>query len=339
MSVIYVDYGEYGLSAYRYVLQGPPPPHDAFMEQYGPAYVMLGSALASLTSAVGAPWHPVVTWHAFYFLTFLGCIELMYQFSRRWLSTAASLGTAVLFASQPLLWGHAFINPKDIPFLALFLASVHLGFSAVDRFRLSRFSALWVLAAAVVLGVTVSIRSGGPLAGLLVAVYSGVKLGRKCLPFLAGYAAVAAAVTVSTWPFLWHAPFERLLAKSPDNVQLPFLHEDPVHGGILRCHRTALVLCTRDLRHPADAPRSHPDPGGSDRRDLAGGPSQHHESKCLRHLVAVRWMDVVAYPGHSCCRRWRCTTTPASYSFFFLRCSCWRVLPFRSGAVAAKSDS
>jgi hypothetical protein len=32
-----------------------------------------------------------------------------------------------------LLWGHAFINPKDIPFLALFLMSVASGFAMVDK--------------------------------------------------------------------------------------------------------------------------------------------------------------------------------------------------------------
>jgi len=42
------------------------------------------------------------------------------------------MGTTLLFSTQPLLWGHAFINPKDIPFLAFFLASVTVGIYMVD---------------------------------------------------------------------------------------------------------------------------------------------------------------------------------------------------------------
>ncbi len=45
----------------------------------------------------------------------------------------AALAAAALFASQPLLWGHAFINPKDIPFLVFYIASVYLGLRMVDQ--------------------------------------------------------------------------------------------------------------------------------------------------------------------------------------------------------------
>ena len=45
----------------------------------------------------------------------------------------AALAAAALFSWQPMLWGHAFINPKDPPFLSFFLASICLGFEMVDR--------------------------------------------------------------------------------------------------------------------------------------------------------------------------------------------------------------
>ncbi|HEY3476303.1 MAG TPA: hypothetical protein VGK56_16940, partial [Anaerolineales bacterium] len=41
-------------------------------------------------------------------------------------------GVTLLFISQPLFWGHAFINPKDIPLLSLFLLTVHLGLRMYD---------------------------------------------------------------------------------------------------------------------------------------------------------------------------------------------------------------
>jgi hypothetical protein len=42
------------------------------------------------------------------------------------------MGAVLLFSTQPLIWGHAFINPKDIPFMAFFLGSIALGFQMVD---------------------------------------------------------------------------------------------------------------------------------------------------------------------------------------------------------------
>jgi hypothetical protein len=218
-----VTYAHYGLSAYQHVLHGRlPPPLDAFMEQYGPAYVMLGAVLSSLTTALGATWNPVLTWHALDFVTFLGALELLYQFSRRWLSPVASFGTMLLFACQPLLWGHAFINMKDIPFTTLFLASVHLGFAAVDRFSSWRSGLATMMAAAAVLGLTISVRSGGPLAGLLVALYAAVKLGKRIVPFLAAYVIVASVVTFATWPYLWPAPAERFMLSLRTMSSFPF---------------------------------------------------------------------------------------------------------------------
>ncbi|MCK4899886.1 MAG: hypothetical protein KAS38_13960, partial [Anaerolineales bacterium] len=45
-----------------------------------------------------------------------------------------AFGTTLLFVTQPLLWGHAFINPKDIPFMSFFLGSVALGLLMYDSF-------------------------------------------------------------------------------------------------------------------------------------------------------------------------------------------------------------
>ncbi len=41
-------------------------------------------------------------------------------------------GILILFSTQPLLLGHAFINPKDIPFMFLFTLSIVIGFWLAD---------------------------------------------------------------------------------------------------------------------------------------------------------------------------------------------------------------
>ena len=39
----------------------------------------------------------------------------------------AAFAATLLFTAQPVFWGHAFISPKDIPFLSVFLVSLVLG--------------------------------------------------------------------------------------------------------------------------------------------------------------------------------------------------------------------
>lgn len=101
-------------------------------DNYGPAYVMLVALGARLLGLV-VPWITSDLRHLIYFTTYLVGIAAFEALCRRWLSRLASLGATLLFAAQPLFWGHAFISPKDIPFLAFFLLSLVLGLNMVDR--------------------------------------------------------------------------------------------------------------------------------------------------------------------------------------------------------------
>ena len=63
-----------------------------------------------------------------------------------------------------------------------------------------------VAPAAILLGLTTSIRILGPLAGLIVCAYAVWKSGRKALPLVIAYAIIAVAATYATWPYLWPDP-------------------------------------------------------------------------------------------------------------------------------------
>ena len=75
-----------------------------------------------------------VVMHYGYFLTFLLAILALYFLTKLFVNPWIALFTAILFATQPLLFGHAFMNPKDIPMLAVFLISVTTGFY-IDRHK------------------------------------------------------------------------------------------------------------------------------------------------------------------------------------------------------------
>lgn len=119
-------YAERSLAAYRGQLR-------ALQDEKGPFYVMLAWLGANAAQRLLPGWQWIETWHLMHFLAFLLGMVFFHRLARRWLSPPAALGATVLFATQPLVWGHAFINPKDIPFLTFFMGSVTLGLDVFDR--------------------------------------------------------------------------------------------------------------------------------------------------------------------------------------------------------------
>ena len=303
-------------------------------ENYGPAFVMFAAVVTSAITRIFPHVPAVDIQHLVYFLTFLVGIWAFFQLATRWMSRAAAFGATVLFMTQPLFWGHAFINPKDIPLLSLFTLTVYLGLRMHDsllgrgansvlesmstarsglsgrtRRQITGVTILWlaslillyawtplvhqwldsavraaangehslislvasridrvapeayiekffvlflqartiyllgatlvliwlyqrnlppavrvlgiILPAAVVLGLTVSIRIFGTWAGILVAGYLLWKSGARAWLVLFVYALIAVITMYLTWPYLWPDPighfFEtiRIMAQHP----------------------------------------------------------------------------------------------------------------------------
>ena len=274
-------------------------------DNYGPAFVIgvdLGARiLTHITTFTTSDAR-----HLLYYFTWLVGIWAFYAFAKRWLSQIAAIGATLLFATQPLLWGHAFISPKDIPFLAFFLLSLEFGFRMVDNlpdapqpnksllvltalwlaavfglfiatpfihtwidnlvraaasgqtniissiasdihkvepevyvqkyfvyflwarsflFLLSSFIIFWlwrkipgafhflfsILPAAILLGITTSIRVLGPFAAVFAAFYAFRKHGKKSIPAIVVYGTVALFAMYLTWPYLWLNPIANFM--------------------------------------------------------------------------------------------------------------------------------
>ncbi len=303
----FFKYADRALQAYStWPRTGTVPLTGNTYDNYGPAYVMLVALGARLLGLV-LPWITSDIRHLLYFITWLVGIWAFHVFSRRWLTEAAAFGATLLFATQPLFWGHAFISPKDIPFLVFVLLSLEFGFRMVDSLPtlswglmqsatrrillgatlawfvllLAVFAAtpiiqawinglvtsaaagqanfisliardihkvdpavysqryfvffIWVrdiffvacalllawfwrkvpcalrllrcvAPAAILLGLTTSVRVLGPFVALIVAGYALWKTGKRALPALALYAAVGLIVMYLSWPYLWPDP-------------------------------------------------------------------------------------------------------------------------------------
>ncbi len=217
----------------------------------GPAYLFLARNFAYGLEALGSD--SASAWHLVNFLFFQLGVYFFYRLATRWMKPSAALAATAFFTFQPLLWGHAFINPKDPPFLVIFLASICLGFEMVDD--------IWsnaenknrkIIAAAFCLGIATSIRVLGPLGGMIVLVYAGfIVFDRHGLKSVAAttnpteadspprqnykqyiqpiskYILISIAVMLLTWPYLWENPVARLFET------LKFMSDNPTQLAVL----------------------------------------------------------------------------------------------------------
>ncbi len=101
-------------------------------DNYGPAYVITAQQFARLFHSIHSDWLVSDLRHLFVFIGFLAGAAAFHAIAKRWMPPVAAFAATLLFLTQPLLWGHAFISPKDIPFLSLFLISIALGLHMVD---------------------------------------------------------------------------------------------------------------------------------------------------------------------------------------------------------------
>ncbi|MEP6896229.1 MAG: hypothetical protein ABI986_11540, partial [Chloroflexota bacterium] len=212
----------------------------------GPAYLFLARNFVYGLEALGSDSAPA--WHLVNFLFFQFGIYFLYRISKRWVKSSAAFATAALFSYQPLLWGHAFINPKDAQFLTFFLASICLGFEMVDKLvddsSTQKQKIKSTIFPAIILGITTSIRVLGPLAGVLVFIYLASRLiqskafksSKPLWMIFVGYGFIAVVAMLATWPYLWENPFAnfvhvfQFMSDNPTNLSILF------GGAVYRVH-------------------------------------------------------------------------------------------------------
>ncbi len=100
---------------------------------YGPAYLVFGQLIVNLLQTIVVSFPTIDLWHLINFLFFIPGVLLFYRLLNRWFSPVTSFITVSLFASQPVVFGISWIDPKDIPFMVLFIASIYFGIILVDK--------------------------------------------------------------------------------------------------------------------------------------------------------------------------------------------------------------
>ncbi len=215
-------YSEYTLHAYTFLLHPADlPASNDTLPQNGPGYVTAVSLLAPYLLRLAPGWTLSTARHFVYFLTFLGGALAFYLLCRRWLSEAASVGTTLLLVSQPILWGHAFINPKDVAFLAFFTATIYAGLEIVDKGPARRGFIARTVLVGILLGMTSSLRVIGPMAGLIVLAYGAYRKRWQIIGPATACFIIAGAITYLSWPYLWGSPLQNYLFSSGTMTDFP----------------------------------------------------------------------------------------------------------------------
>lgn len=119
-----VDVGSAALGAYA----GSAAYFDlGSLDEHGPVYFMFFVTTSKLVHAMAPIWTLADGRHLTNYLMFLVAVASFYVIGLRLLSKRGAWMATLLFATQPLVFGHGFINQKDTPFMGLFMATVALG--------------------------------------------------------------------------------------------------------------------------------------------------------------------------------------------------------------------
>jgi hypothetical protein len=106
----------------------------SFMPYYGPAFVIIPELIVRLIKLISPDVFAPDIWHFSYFVVFLTGGLCLFSIAGRWFNRWSAWSILLLYNFQPILWGHAFINPKDVPFMAFFLLTLWSGLRLADSF-------------------------------------------------------------------------------------------------------------------------------------------------------------------------------------------------------------
>ncbi len=99
---------------------------------YGPAYLVFGQFIIEQLHSMSVNIPAIDLWHLINFLFYILGVLLFYKLLMRWFPPATSFIATFFFATQPVLFGISWIDPKDIPFMVLFMGSILSGLTLAD---------------------------------------------------------------------------------------------------------------------------------------------------------------------------------------------------------------
>lgn len=227
-ALVYGDYGlawdertshEVGLTNYAYVTGGDRAAFDAFYDRdYGAAIEL---PLAAMEHALGLDSTREVfrARHLVSHLIFVAGVGVFFLLARFHFGSAALAGLgALMLWLTPRLYGHSFINSKDVPFMCASAAALFTLVRAFERRHYTAFALHGLLCA-----LLINIR----IMGVVTVAYTATALlvdaacernAKNALRWGATFVVTMLVCLYATWPFLWRDPVAAL-AEALANLQ------------------------------------------------------------------------------------------------------------------------
>jgi hypothetical protein len=230
---VFRDYGfscdeaierELGWRTYLYLSEGNFSLFSAQNVYYGPLFQ---TALYGLERLIGLHDTRDIYFmrHLATFLLFYAAVFTFYRLcARHFGSWKIGLLGAFFLVLSPRIFAHSFYNPKDLPFLSLFIIAVYTMLVALERRSLSR-----MIVAGVVSAALISVRVGGILVPVIMLLFLAggpmrMKEGvRPVAPALLVYTVSVVFFTWIFWPALREDPLTRFMEA------LKFFSDYPLH--------------------------------------------------------------------------------------------------------------
>jgi len=125
------DKGIEAIASYKQ--EGPIPDIRDKGSIYFVTAILGGDLIRQLNPNLSA----IQSWHYIHFASFILALIAFYSICLNFLDPTEAFLTTALFNTQPLLFGHAFINPKDIPFMAFFILTIAAGLEMIKKYPIS----------------------------------------------------------------------------------------------------------------------------------------------------------------------------------------------------------
>ncbi len=172
--------------------------------------------------------------HFAYFLLFAFACFVFFRlnlklFKNVWIALIATLALVLC----PRIFGHAFINPKDVPFLSMYIISFH----AFHNYLLKP-GYKTLLITAICIGLLINFRiMGVVLLGtvLFFITWLWIKEKKKKYFFhLLTFSFSAVLVTYTVWPYLWNDPLNNFAEAFSSMSKFPWDGEMLFNGKVIR---------------------------------------------------------------------------------------------------------
>ncbi|MBN2502245.1 MAG: hypothetical protein JXB38_15790 [Anaerolineales bacterium] len=102
---------------------------------YGAAYLIAANFVTEAIAPLVPAWGEYDLWHMLNFFVYIGGVVFLYLIALRMMRPWAAFTAALFYSTQPVFFGHGFINPKDAIFMDAFIAAVATGIIMVDALR------------------------------------------------------------------------------------------------------------------------------------------------------------------------------------------------------------